>query len=153
MNPRAAAPVPPQQGAEPSDEQLKEVFYAHIGHAWNFTAPQIRYARAIVKLTQECAALPVTPQQGAEPSEPAGWRWKYGDTEHHVWIVSDVHPHAAKVFRLEPLYAALPVTRSAPAADDVKASRHCHECMVNVTGPCQYKGCPVGVDSSRGGER
>jgi len=64
----AAAPVPPQQGAEPSDEQLKEVFYAHIGHAWNFTAPQIRYARAIVKLTQECAALPVTrPEQGAEP--------------------------------------------------------------------------------------
>lgn len=38
-------------------------------------------------------------------------------------------------------------------ASGVKASRYCHECMVNVTGPCQYKGCPAGVIASDGGQK
>jgi len=63
-------------------------------------------------------------------------RWPVGMPDQPDW--NDVETAFQAGFHLA-------LTEGAPG---VKASRYCHECMVNVTGPCQYKGCPVGVTPS-----
>jgi len=127
-----------------TDDDLRELAYSAHEEAMAFGLSHETFLRYFKTIRQRAAA-PVPPQQGAEPSFDE-WAKKndMGMPGSFIYEVARRGWFAR---------AALPVTRSAPAADGVQASRHCHECMVNVTGPCQYKGCPVGVAPTEGGQK